>query len=78
MNIETWTILIYANGNNELEPEITKVIEKLKIENIKENFNILVQLARADEELVEKLRGTIDENNKDRWHGVRRYLLICP
>ena len=37
MNIETWTILIYANGNNELEPEITKVIEKLKIENIKEN-----------------------------------------
>ena len=75
MNIERWTILIYANGNNELEPEITKVIEKLKIENIKENFNILVQLARADEELVEKLRGTIDENHKDRWHGVRRYLL---
>lgn len=42
------------------------------MENINDNFNIVVQLARADEELVEKLRGSININQKDRRSGVRR------
>lgn len=75
MRTNKWTVLIYANGNNELEPEITKAIEKLKMEHINDNFNIVVQLARANEELVQKLRGPIDINKKGRWSGVRRYLI---
>ena len=75
MRTNKWTVLIYANGNNELEPEITKAIEKLKMEHINDNFNIVVQLARANEELVQKLRGPIYINQKGRWSGVRRYLI---
>lgn len=75
MSIRSWTVLIYANGNNELEPEITDTIEKLKLENINDDFNIVIQLARADKELVSKLRGNIESEEKDRWSGVRRYLI---
>lgn len=75
MSINSWTVLIYADGNNELEPEITEAVERLKIENIESNFNILVQLARADEWLVKKFRGSIDTNLNNRWSGVRRYLI---
>lgn len=75
MRTNKWTVLIYANGNNELEPEITKAVEKLKMEHINDNFNIVVQLARANEGLVQKLRGPIDINKKGRWSGVRRYLI---
>ncbi len=75
MRTNKWTVLIYANGNNELEPEITTAIEKLKMEHINDNFNIVVQLARANEELVQKLRGPIYINQNERWSGVRRYLI---
>lgn len=75
MRTNKWTVLIYANGNNELEPEITKAIENLKMEHINDNFNIVIQLARANEELVQKLRGPIYINQKERWSGVRRYLI---
>ena len=44
MSIRSWTVLIYANGNNELEPEITDTIEKLKLENINDDFNIIKEL----------------------------------
>ncbi|SCJ73416.1 Clostripain family [uncultured Clostridium sp.] len=75
MRYTKWTVLIYANGNNELEPEITKAIEEFKMEHINDTFNIVVQLARANEELVQKLRGPIYINQKERWSGVRRYII---
>lgn len=75
MNKE-WTILIYANGNNEFEPEMYKLLldsRKIKSNN---NLNVLVQIGREKKQLVKMLRpGNIFAENNDNWFGVRRYLI---
>ncbi|MDR5658411.1 clostripain-related cysteine peptidase [Serpentinicella sp. ANB-PHB4] len=70
-----WTIMIYANGNNELEPEIYERFLQLKKESINNNINIIVQLGRAPGSLVELLRPKKNLAKREEWSGVRRYLI---
>ena len=71
-----WTILVYANGNNEFEPEMYRLL--LDCQNImpSEDINILVQIGREKRELVKILRPESNlENDHESWIGVRRYYL---
>ena len=69
---ESWTVLIYANGNNELEPEIYSEFLKIESNITNDNIKVLTQLARAPQDLVKLLRPSIVKNTDD-WNGVRRY-----
>lgn len=75
-NIKEWSILIYANGNNELEPEIAnskKIAEKIGSDK---NVNVVMQIARESKELVKILRPFDSfEIDEDEWIGTRRYLI---
>lgn len=68
-----WTILIYANGNNELEPEVYKSFLDLQKEPINDNINTIVQLGRAPKDLVGCLRQNFCFGYDQEWHGVHRY-----
>jgi hypothetical protein len=72
-----WTILIYANGNNELEPEMWQ--SKIDAETIgsSENVNVVMQISRESRELVKIIRPKdsippLDET----WTGARRYYVL--
>lgn len=71
-----WTIFIYANGNNELEPAMHQAM--LNVEKVGSNtdVNVVIQLGRAKYELVKLIRQDIDPKSNDSWSGVRRYLVV--
>lgn len=71
--MDKWTILIYANGNNELEPEVYQRFIELLNKDIKKTFNIIVQIGRANMDIVKTLRPNAAIEKSQRWHGVRRY-----
>ena len=75
-NKANWTILIYANGNNELEPEMWQA--KLLAEKIGSNakVHVLLQLGREERKLVNLFRpDTFFPAPAESWTGVRRYLV---
>lgn len=71
-----WTILIYANGNNELEPEVwqsKKLAEKI---GSNDEVNVLMQIAREERKVVSILRPDFDfEENEESWSGVKRLFI---
>jgi len=72
--MKKWTILIYCNGNNELEPEMCRSLLRSEKTGSSSNINIIMQLGRIEKDLVKILRpqeefADIDYN----WSGVRRY-----
>lgn len=69
-----WTILIYANGNNDLEPEMHQAVENIKKASEHPTVNVVIELGRAEKTLVRLLRKTLPPEAGDTWHGVRRYL----
>lgn len=74
-----WTVLIFANGNNELEPEIQK--SKIDAENSgsNENVNVIMQIGRIPRHLVEIMRPEAQlPHNDEEWSGVRRYKIKNP
>lgn len=75
-SIKDWTVLIYADGNNELEPEIWK--SKLAAEKTgsSDNINVIMQIGRESSELVKIIRpfDSIPEED-EHWTGVRRYYI---
>ncbi|MDR7871350.1 MAG: clostripain-related cysteine peptidase [Tissierellaceae bacterium] len=71
--MENWTVLIYANGNNELEPEVYGRFTELINQDINHKYNIIVQIGRADLDLVKSLRFNTLIYTKQQWSGVRRY-----
>ena len=75
--LKTWTLLIYANGNNDLEPEISKSLLDIEKAGSDSNINIIVQLARAPYNLIENMRPhNLGPTNIDGdWIGARRYLV---
>jgi len=74
--IKKWTVLIYANGNNEFEPEMSQLLLDLKKISANEQINIVVQLGRAEKEMVKILRPSESLfNYKEIWAGVRRYVI---
>lgn len=74
--IANWTIMIYANGNNDLEPEMWQA--KLAVEKIfaGDDVTVVMQIGREDAHLVNILRSQQAASVAgEQWTGVRRYLL---
>lgn len=74
--MKDWTILIYANGNNEMEPEMYESMIRCEKIGSNDNVDIIIQLARADRQIAQIMR----PNKKfpkeiDKWTGVRRYYI---
>lgn len=74
--MKDWTILIYANGNNEMEPEMYESMISCEKIGSNDNVDIIVQLARADRQIAQIMR----PNKKlpkevDKWTGVKRYYI---
>lgn len=71
-----WTILVYANGNNEFEPEMYRLFWDCQNIMPSKNINIVVQIGREKRKLAKILRPQSNlENEDDCWIGVRRYSL---
>lgn len=70
-----WTILIYANGNNELEPEMRQAMHNAEKVGSNTDVNVVIQLGRAKYELVKLVRQEIEPKSEDSWSGVRRYFV---
>ncbi len=71
------TVLIYANGNNELEPEIARLLLSLETAKVSSKVTVLVQLGRASYSLVSKIRPNMRPTDIDGdWSGVRRYKVL--
>lgn len=68
-----WTILIYANGNNDLEPEMQQAMLDAEKVGSSPHVHVVMQIGRAEYKLVELLRPNIDLRDQNRWSGVRRY-----
>ena len=75
---KNWTVLIYADGNNDLEPEMIQSFLDMESVGSGPKVSVLVQLARAPQKKVQILRPNMlwSTNNVETWSGVRRYLLI--
>ncbi len=71
-----WTVLIYANGNNELEPEIYQILQDACKPDYLGDLNLLIEIGREDRQCVRILRpAELIANTSDAWCGVRRYCI---
>jgi len=69
-----WGVLIYACGNNDLEPEITHAVLSLFANSRFEDASIAVQLGRASRELIAVLRPGLKYHFRGgEWRGVKRF-----
>ncbi|MBP2656491.1 MAG: peptidase clostripain [Firmicutes bacterium] len=68
-----WTVLIYANGNNDLEPEMCQAMEAVSKVGSSDEVNIVMQIARAKLDLVKIIRRHYPSTVQQSWSGVRRY-----
>lgn len=71
---KNWTVLIYLNGNNDLEPEMWQA--KLAAEKIGSNHevNVLIQIGRENQQLSKIIRPVdVLPVADEKWTGVRRY-----
>lgn len=73
-NIKEWTVLLYANGHNELEPETWQSVVDIQHNNIGKQINVVVQVSREERAIVKLLRPNFCVKSNDEWHGVRRYV----
>lgn len=69
-----WTLLIYANGNNDLAPEIFQNFKKIKNEFISNDINVIIQLAIAPHQLVKTLRSKVSFQSS-KYEGTKRYII---
>ncbi|MGI6093645.1 MAG: clostripain-related cysteine peptidase [Negativicutes bacterium] len=70
-----WTVLIYANGNNDLEPETWQAMLAAEA-SCHTNINVIYEIGRVDTTLVKMFRpGLVLSRDCNEWTGVRRYLL---
>ncbi|MCX7747047.1 MAG: clostripain-related cysteine peptidase [Clostridia bacterium] len=69
-----WTVLIYANGNNELEPEVYKAFKDLERASFGKDVAFAMEIGREDREVARIIRPYEKiPHEKDIWTGVRRY-----
>jgi len=69
-----WTILIYANGNNDLEPEMLQVMLDAEKVGSGSHVHVAIQIGRAEKSIVKLIRQNFNNNEEDdAWSGVRRY-----
>lgn len=59
-----WTILIYADGNNEMESIMHKALLSCEKIGSDKNVNVVFQIGRL---------GNYSTNTEENWRGVRRY-----
>lgn len=72
--LKDWTILNYANGNNEYEPEMFKSMKDSEKVDDNDKINIVMQIGRISREAAMIIRPSERFNNEDEmWTGVRRY-----
>lgn len=76
---ESWTVLIYANGNCDMEPEIYRsLLDSEKICS-KDEVTVLMQIGRAHRSITKKLRPFCYLGyEQNLWSGVRRYYVNNP
>lgn len=74
-----WTILIYANGNNELLPEMWRAKTDAEKIGSNENINVAIQISREKNELVSIIRpNEFLPQSGAKWIGARRYFVTNP
>ncbi len=74
--LKDWTILNYANGNNEYEPEMFKAMKDSERIEDNERINIVIQIGRIEREAARIIRPVEKlEDDEEMWTGVRRYIL---
>ena len=71
-----WTLLIYANGNNELEPEMWQAKLDAEKTGSSHNVNVIMQIGRENRQLIRILRPMdVLPDADERWVGTRRYYI---
>lgn len=65
-NIKKWTILIYADGNNDMESTIYKSFLSCEKAGSNKDVNVIIEIGKL---------GNYITNDKDSWYGVRRYYI---
>lgn len=76
-DFKEWTILIYADGNNEFEPEMYQNLLDCEKAGSNEYVDIVMQLGRENRKLAKLMRPSDkipDDCNP--WTGVRRYYVL--
>jgi hypothetical protein len=62
---KSWTVLIYADGNNEMEEVVYRSLKNLRNIGELRDINVVIEIG---------LLGA-DKTNKNKWCGVRRYYI---
>jgi hypothetical protein len=71
-----WTLLIYANGNNELEPEMWQAKLDAEKTGSSQDVNVVMQIGRENRHLARILRPLdLLPDAGERWVGARRYYI---
>lgn len=74
--LKEWTILNYANGNNEYEPEMYRALKDSEMAECNEKINIVMEIGRIDREVVRIIRPSEKiMDDYEMWTGVRRYVV---
>ncbi|MGD0153010.1 MAG: clostripain-related cysteine peptidase [Thermacetogeniaceae bacterium] len=75
-DIRQWTLLIYASGNNELEPEMWQARLDAEQTGSSGAVDVVMQLGRENRDLVRILRPMhLLPDAQEHWTGVRRYYI---
>jgi len=73
-SMHEWTIMIYANGNNELAPEMWSSIKQVETLNIHQNIRITVQIALEKKKIIKLIRPDLRiVDDEPDWNDVKRY-----
>lgn len=76
MKKKEWSVLVYLNGNNELEPEMWKSKSDLEKIGSSDEINIVTQIARESQEILDIIRPNDSvKYSEEKWIGVRRYYI---
>ncbi len=70
-----WTVLVYANGNNELSPEIYNRFKSLQREVKGKDIYVVVQLAGMSLQRLKLLRPQSELIIGEEWTGTGRFVL---
>lgn len=75
--MKDWTILIYADGNNELAPEMWRAKIEAEKTGSCDKVNVVMELGRESSKLVKIIRPHYTmEKESEVWTGVRRYYVL--
>lgn len=74
-NRKKWTVLVYANGNNELSPEIYDRFKSLQGEAGGKDIYIVIQLGGMSSQRLKLLRPQSELATDGEWTGTGRFVL---